>query len=161
MAWTPRLEHQSEHSDLALPDGWLRCDGSRIPQPSIWAGKKSPDLNSEGRFLRGGYDRDALLKEGHMIQGEGEKQYQLLKMSNCLVPFVIPKDHVMTWTTSTSTVTWVIITKSTETTCISRGRRRELLGVDTFWIHTLARKVLGEVTTRRAVKLTSTGLNLT
>jgi len=68
LAWTPRLEHTSGDPDLGLPNGWLRCDGGVIPQPSVWAGKRTPDLNSESRFLRGGYDHDAMLEEGHMIQ---------------------------------------------------------------------------------------------
>ena len=50
-----------------------------IPKPSVWAGKKTPDLNSESRFLRGGQDHDAMLKEGHMIQGERGKQFKQSK----------------------------------------------------------------------------------
>merc|ERR1712226_72266 len=43
-----------------LPDGWLPCDGSTIPQ-GPWAGGKTPDLNSAGLFLRGG-EEDAILE---------------------------------------------------------------------------------------------------
>ena len=46
----------------------MRCDGSIIPHPSIWHGLLSPNLNSEGLFLRGGSDTEALHKEDDQIQ---------------------------------------------------------------------------------------------
>jgi len=56
-------------SELAsLPDGWVRCNGDIIPKPSIWAGKLTPDLNGEKRFLRGSSDRDVLTLEEHQMQ---------------------------------------------------------------------------------------------
>ena len=48
-----------------MPNGWMRCDGTLIPNTngSIWAGKTLPDLNGERRFLRGGSDSDVLKME--------------------------------------------------------------------------------------------------
>ena len=65
-AWTPRPD--SETSDLELPHGWIECDGSVIPEPSIWAGKRLPNLNAERRFLRGGSKIGALTLEDDMMQ---------------------------------------------------------------------------------------------
>ena len=45
------------------PAGWQRCDGSTILDPSIWAGERTPDLNNERRFLRGGSDDTVLFCE--------------------------------------------------------------------------------------------------
>ena len=53
---------------MDLPDGWVRCDGGTIPNPSIWAGKYTPDLLSEKRFLRGGPDSDQLTYEDDQLQ---------------------------------------------------------------------------------------------
>jgi len=52
----------------SLPDGWVRCNGDIIPKPSIWAGKLTPDLNGEKRFLRGSSDRDVLTLEEDQMQ---------------------------------------------------------------------------------------------
>ena len=53
LAWTMKVDTDgTETGDI--PDGWLRCDGSTIPPPSVWAGQKTPDLNNDKRFLRGG-----------------------------------------------------------------------------------------------------------
>ena len=51
-----------------LPDGWVRCDGSVIPHPSIWAGELTPDLNHARRFLRGGPDSSMLTLEEDQLQ---------------------------------------------------------------------------------------------
>ena len=51
-----------------LPDGWVRCDGSVIPHPSIWAGELTPDLNHARRFLRGGPDSSMLTMEEDQLQ---------------------------------------------------------------------------------------------
>merc|ERR1719206_351265 len=51
-----------------LPEGWVRCNGDVIKPPSPWAGKYTPDLNSEGRFLRGGKDSDVLTFEDDMFK---------------------------------------------------------------------------------------------
>ena len=52
-----------EGETIDLPAGWQRCDGSTIVHPSPWAGKLTPDLNNEKRFLRGGHDSDQLKLE--------------------------------------------------------------------------------------------------
>ncbi|MBN2735771.1 MAG: tail fiber protein [Spirochaetales bacterium] len=46
------------HKDLdgtpSLPDGWMTCDGQLVSDPqSPYYDEKLPDLNGEGRFLRG------------------------------------------------------------------------------------------------------------
>ena len=51
LPWIPRPV-KNESTNLTLPKGWQRCDGSIIPSPSIWAGQRTPDLNNEMRFLR-------------------------------------------------------------------------------------------------------------
>merc|ERR1712142_569420 len=43
-----------------IPDGWIKCNGSIIPIGSIWAGYRTPNLNGEKLFLRGGTDENAL-----------------------------------------------------------------------------------------------------
>ena len=55
------------------PAGWQRCDGSTILEPSIWAGERTPDLNNERRFLRGGSDREVLTLEEDMVQDHGHE----------------------------------------------------------------------------------------
>ena len=56
-----------------IPDGWQRCDGSVILEPSIWAGERTPDLNNERRFLRGGSDQEVLTLEEDMVQDHGHE----------------------------------------------------------------------------------------
>jgi len=65
-AWVTKPSSDGEAVDL--PDGWVRCDGSTIPQPSIWAGRTTPDLNGEKRFLRGGADGEVLVLEDDQLQ---------------------------------------------------------------------------------------------
>ena len=64
LSWVPEVDHNGGEF-ASLPDGWIRCDGSKIPSAngSIWAGKMVPDLNGERRFLRGGSDNDVLTME--------------------------------------------------------------------------------------------------
>ena len=66
-AWTMKVTVSGvEVGDI--PDGWQRCDGSVILEPSIWAGERTPDLNNERRFLRGGSDTSVLSrKQNNMI----------------------------------------------------------------------------------------------
>ena len=49
-----------------LPKYWQKCDGSIIDH-GIWGGKRTPDLNGEKRFLRGGDDNDVLTLEEDQI----------------------------------------------------------------------------------------------
>merc|ERR1719495_1920265 len=66
-AWVSRPVTTSPHTEN-LPTGWIRCDGSVIPQPSPWAGQKTPNINGENRFLRGGADNIMLQTQEDSIQ---------------------------------------------------------------------------------------------
>ena len=69
-AWVPRPPGGEA---VELPEGWVRCDGATIPHPSIWAGRNTPDLNGEKRFLRGGADGEVLgLQEDQLQDHEHE-----------------------------------------------------------------------------------------
>ena len=57
-----------EGETIDLPPGWQRCDGSTIEHPSPWAGRLTPDLNNEKRFLRGGHDNEQLTLEEDAVQ---------------------------------------------------------------------------------------------
>ena len=57
-----------EGETIDLPAGWQRCDGSTIEHPSPWAGKLTPDLNNEKRFLRGGHDNEQLTMEEDAVK---------------------------------------------------------------------------------------------
>ena len=46
----------------------FRCDGSVIPAPSPWEGEKTPNINGEERFLRGGLDGVQLQTEDDSLQ---------------------------------------------------------------------------------------------
>ena len=52
---------------MSLPSGWVYCDGSIIPDPSIWRGMRTPNLNGEKRFLRGGSTSEVLRTEEDTI----------------------------------------------------------------------------------------------
>ena len=45
----------------------MACDGSTIPN-GLWAGGNTPNLNGEGRFLRGGPIENSLLTQEDSIQ---------------------------------------------------------------------------------------------
>jgi len=64
MAWVNKPDKNTVSSEtIDIPLGWQKCDGSTIRKPSLWAGKQTPNLNGEKRFLRGGSDTDMLSKE--------------------------------------------------------------------------------------------------
>jgi len=65
-AWVTKPSANGQTMDL--PNGWVRCDGSTIPQPSLWAGQFTPNLNGEKRFLRGGGDGEQLKMEDDQLQ---------------------------------------------------------------------------------------------
>ena len=69
VAWINKVDPDQKTGNIALPNGWMKCDGSNIPPDhGVWSGLYVPDLNGEKRFLRGGDDRDVLKKEDHSIQ---------------------------------------------------------------------------------------------
>ena len=52
-AWVTKPTKETREDEMvSLPDGWVRCDGATIPEPSVWAGQLTPNLNGEKRFLR-------------------------------------------------------------------------------------------------------------
>ena len=66
-AWVRKPTKETSET-VNLPDGWFPCDGSPIPQPSIWAGQLTPNLNGERRFLRGASEEDMLTLEEDQMQ---------------------------------------------------------------------------------------------
>ena len=67
ISWVTKVP-DFEGETVDLPAGWQRCDGSTIEHPSVWAGKLTPDLNKEKRFLRGGPDSLQLTLEEDQLQ---------------------------------------------------------------------------------------------
>merc|ERR1712223_522083 len=67
VSWTLKPQVGANHTET-LPEGWIRCDGGVIPEPSVWAGSHTPNLNGEKLFLRGGSDSHSLTVEGDMFQ---------------------------------------------------------------------------------------------
>merc|ERR1711971_1202163 len=68
-AWVTKPTKETSDNDMVnLPYGWVRCDGSPILQPSIWAGLLTPNLNGERRFLRGASEEDMLTLEEDQIE---------------------------------------------------------------------------------------------
>ena len=65
LAWVPRPSSSLELSPL--PDGWLPCNGTTIPQ-GLWAGGTTPSINTEGAFLRGGGEDRVLEMEEDQVQ---------------------------------------------------------------------------------------------
>ena len=65
LPWVPKPE--KDGAEVSVPEGWQRCDGSIIQQPSIWAGQRTPDLNNQMRFLRGAPDDSVLSLEEDQI----------------------------------------------------------------------------------------------
>jgi hypothetical protein len=63
-AWLPRSDNSE--TNYALPDGWLPCDG-RMIEKGPWKGGKTPDLNTDGRFLRGGTEETVLQMEDDQV----------------------------------------------------------------------------------------------
>ena len=64
VAWVPRNNVTADIN--TLHDGWLPCDG-RIIEKGIWAGGVTPDLNTDGHFLRGATEENALEMEEDQI----------------------------------------------------------------------------------------------
>jgi len=64
IAWVTKPSKETRDDMMvSLPKGWVRCDGSTIPDESVWAGQYTPDLNGERKFLRGSPDDHQLTME--------------------------------------------------------------------------------------------------
>ena len=66
-AWASKPTKDTRET-VNLPEGWVRCSGEIIPEPSVWAGQLTPDLNGERRFLRGAPDSEMLTMEEDQMQ---------------------------------------------------------------------------------------------
>jgi len=66
LAWVNKVDDSGNYVDL--PSGWVKCDGSTIPNESIWAGKNTPDLNNQMKFLRGAPDASVLTMEDDRVK---------------------------------------------------------------------------------------------
>ena len=64
--WVNKPEQDTLHVE-EIPDGWALCNGSTIAE-GVWKGEKTPNLNGEGRFLRGGQPHEVLNLEEHMVE---------------------------------------------------------------------------------------------
>jgi len=69
IAWVNNIGPGS--NPQTIPKCWIICDGRTIPEPSPWAGKKTKDLNGQGRFLRGGTSNQVLDIEEDTFQDHG------------------------------------------------------------------------------------------
>ena len=66
-AWASKPTKDTRET-VNLPEGWVRCSGEIIPEPSVWAGQLTPDLNGGRRFLRGAPDSEMLRMEEDQMQ---------------------------------------------------------------------------------------------
>ena len=66
-AWVTKPTKDGDET-VNLPEGWVRCSGETIPEPSVWAGQLTPNLNGEKRFLRGSPDSEMLKMEEDQMQ---------------------------------------------------------------------------------------------
>jgi len=61
LPWVNRPSSEILDNMMEVPEGWVPCNGSIIPEPSIWAGQLTPDLT--GRFLKGEAEEEMLTME--------------------------------------------------------------------------------------------------
>ena len=66
LQWVNKPTKDALHQE-DFPDGWQLCDGTTITT-GVWSGLSTPDLNTEGKFVRGGRVQDVLTIEDSMIQ---------------------------------------------------------------------------------------------
>ena len=67
LAWVPGVGMSDSGPKSSIPDGWLPCDGRRIPQ-GPWEDGVTPDINTARRFLRGGGEKEALELEEDQVK---------------------------------------------------------------------------------------------
>merc|ERR1711862_671390 len=67
-AWVTKPSRSSS-SSRNLPTCWMKCDGSVINyQNSPWKGSRVPNLNGDGRFLRGGSASQVLTMQEDSVE---------------------------------------------------------------------------------------------
>jgi len=66
MAWTPRPTLGLD-TGLGLPNNWVPCDG-RVITEGPWKGHRTPNINGEKRFLRGGTQQEVLQTQEDQVK---------------------------------------------------------------------------------------------
>merc|ERR1719369_461982 len=65
MAWTP-IPNPDSTDPVPLPPGWVVCDGELITE-GPWKGQRTPNINGEERFLRGGQFEHAMTTQEDQV----------------------------------------------------------------------------------------------
>ena len=57
--------------------GWVKCNGDVIIEPSsIWNGQKTPDLNGDNLYLRGGEDAEILTVQEDTVKNHQHEDHE-------------------------------------------------------------------------------------
>ena len=86
--WVPEANLISglpeHHTEGELPNGWVHCDGSVIPEPSPWHGTTTPNLSGEQCFLfpPGNEDPEKLIQNKLQIERSQNKPVQSISTSS-------------------------------------------------------------------------------
>merc|ERR1712141_223632 len=67
IAWVPKVDKNSNSGISEIPECWMLCNGSKITE-GIWTDLNTPNLNGDGRFLRGGQPQDILMFQEDTLQ---------------------------------------------------------------------------------------------